>query len=143
MFVGFSFPVLFPQSEPIKHVNKYTIYCQKQRLCPESSQVSLVTFDCVSSDHFIRKFDYENFLATLLIKDPVIKRCALTFRAFNVELSQVLDVTSQPVAVQGRYLFWSEVVEEIYSGDVHKNVKNQPIAAEILEVSLTHSSILL
>ena len=63
-----------------------------------------------------------------------MKRSALAFRAFNVELSQVIDVTSQPVAVQGRYLFWSEVIDEIFSNDTHRSIKNQPIADELYEV---------
>lgn len=54
-----------------------------------------------------------------------------------MELSQVLDIASQPVAVQGRYLFWSEVIEEIFSGDVHQSVLKNPVAAELLEVSLS------
>lgn len=85
--------------------------------------------------YFVRKFDYENFLSTLLIKDSLVKRSAFAFRAFNVELSQVLDVSSQPVAIQGRYLFWNQIIDEIYSGNAIKNVGSNPIISELNQVS--------
>lgn len=36
-----------------------------------------------------RKFDYENYLSTLLIDGPQMRQCAFAVRAFNVEIAKI------------------------------------------------------
>lgn len=36
-----------------------------------------------------RKYDYENYLSTLLIKGPQERQCAFAVRAFNVEIAKI------------------------------------------------------
>ncbi|XP_027197644.2 LOW QUALITY PROTEIN: NADH dehydrogenase (ubiquinone) complex I, assembly factor 6 homolog sicily [Dermatophagoides pteronyssinus] len=91
----------------------------------------------------VKKFDYENFVATLFISDEEIRRTAFALRAFNVELAQVRDITRTDELAQIRFQFWHDVIDEIYliSSDNHvpdketlMKYKNFPLAFELFKV---------
>ena len=49
----------------------------------------------------------------------------------NIELSQVLDLTSTPTTAKGRFLFWSSVIDDIYSSGDSTAVHGNPVASEL------------
>ncbi|GAV09596.1 hypothetical protein RvY_19102 [Ramazzottius varieornatus] len=74
----------------------------------------------------VRKSDYENYLASLLLPST-IRSTAFAIRAFNVELAQVRDLASNNTIAQMRFMFWKDVLEEIYSG----RPRAHPVAQEM------------
>ena len=50
-----------------------------------------------------------------------------------MELAQIPDVTSKDITATGRYLFWSQVISDMYSG---LETKNQPVAHQLFEVKV-------
>ena len=87
-----------------------------------------------------RKYDYENFLASLLIKQSDLRRTALALRAFNVELSQVRDLTKSDSTAQIRFQFWLDIIDDIYKskdqfeGTPDQRYQHFPVAAELQNV---------
>ncbi|XP_032794205.2 NADH dehydrogenase (ubiquinone) complex I, assembly factor 6 isoform X2 [Daphnia magna] len=61
----------------------------------------------------VRKHDYENFIATLLLP-PGPRQSTIAVRAFNVSVAQVQDQVSQGLIGQMRMKFWSDTLEAIY-----------------------------
>lgn len=87
-----------------------------------------------------RKFDYENYLATLFIKNDLIRKTAFTLRAFNVELSLVRDMAKTDQMAHLRFQFWNSIVQEIYSDNFEpkifaKKYDNIPLALGLSDVS--------
>src|SRR5206468_1585999 len=74
-------------------------------------------------------------LASLLLPGAPIKKTALTVRAVNLELSQILDLTRNPVAAQGRFLFWNDMIERVYKSDKDGLSQSHPVVAELSTVS--------
>lgn len=83
--------------------------------------------------NIVKRSDYENFLATLLLPQRT-RPAALAVRAFNVELAQIQDVTTQPVIAKMRLQFWRETLDQIYKG----NTPEQPIAVELQRAVAKH-----
>lgn len=63
----------------------------------------------------VKKYDYENYLATLLIAPDDLCRAAFALRAFNVELAQIRDLTKTDAIAQMRFQFWADLVDEMYA----------------------------
>ncbi|KAH7646197.1 NADH dehydrogenase (ubiquinone) complex I, assembly factor 6 [Dermatophagoides farinae] len=91
----------------------------------------------------VKKFDYENFVATLFISDEEIRRTAFALRAFNVELAQIRDITRTNELAQIRFQFWQDVIDEIYSisstsqvtdNETLMKYRNFPLAFELFKV---------
>jgi len=62
----------------------------------------------------VKKSDYENYLATLLL--PLsIQRAAFGLRACNIEMAQVQEVTSNKQIALMRMQFWKDAIDQIYS----------------------------
>lgn len=74
----------------------------------------------------LRKYDYENFLCTLLLPES-IRRTAFTIRAFSIELAQVRDLVSKTEIGRMRIQFWQDTLERIYK----ENPPQQPVAQEL------------
>lgn len=74
----------------------------------------------------VKKCDYENYLAILLLP-PNIQRAAFGLRAFNIEMAQVQEVTSQKQIAQMRMQFWKDAIEQIFQGQP----PHKPAAMEI------------
>jgi NADH dehydrogenase [ubiquinone] 1 alpha subcomplex assembly factor 6 len=71
-----------------------------------------------------------------MIKRPTVRRSAFALRALNVELAQVLDVTSNPMTASGRFAFWSDVVEQMFAPEKSSRFDGHPIARELRSVSI-------
>lgn len=91
----------------------------------------------------VMKYDRENYLAALCIKDNRLKRIVFALRAFNVELALVRDMTTNSDRAKIRFHFWSKLIEEIInrneqtSPDLDKDIayyKHTPVAKELLDI---------
>ncbi|KPM11163.1 Squalene/phytoene synthase-like protein [Sarcoptes scabiei] len=87
----------------------------------------------------VKKFDYENYLATLFIKNDLIRKTAFTLRAFNVELSLVRDMAKTDQMAHLRFQFWNSIVQEIYSDNFEpkifaKKYDNIPLALGLSDI---------
>jgi len=93
----------------------------------------------------VKKYDHENYLAGLCIKDPHLRRISFALRAFNVELSLVRDLTTNSDRAKIRFHFWSKLIDEIVrrnadSGaafSLEKDVayyRQTPVAKEMLDL---------
>lgn len=82
--------------------------------------------------HF-RKYEYENFTCTLLLKGTA-RSCAIAVRSFNVEVSRVSQQVSQSSIGEMRLKFWEDLVEKCFTKDV-KNVPQHPVAVELFKVN--------
>ena len=102
-----------------------TWHCQVSPRVPVFHRFNVFTFD--------RKYDYESYLATLLIRKD-LKRTGFAIRALNVELAQVVDLTSTPPTAKGRFLFWNSVIEDIYNLKESAAVHGHPVASELKRV---------
>uniref|UniRef100_A0A182J4S7 NADH dehydrogenase (Ubiquinone) complex I, assembly factor 6 n=1 Tax=Anopheles atroparvus TaxID=41427 RepID=A0A182J4S7_ANOAO len=79
--------------------------------------------------NLVRNHDKENFLCTLLLKNPQ-RRSALAVRAFNVEVAKVSEkVSSGNVGVMPLN-FWENTVAGLYR-DNGSNVPDHPVIKEI------------
>ncbi|KAK9869855.1 hypothetical protein WA026_003579 [Henosepilachna vigintioctopunctata] len=77
----------------------------------------------------VRKFDYENFMAVLLLKNQR-RSTALAVRSFNVEVARIAEQTTQNSTRQARLQFWNDTVEKCFSKDIQK-VPQHPVAVEL------------
>lgn len=91
----------------------------------------------------VKKYDRENYLAALCIKDNVLRRIVFALRAFNVELALVRDLTTDSDRAKIRLLFWSKLIDEILKRnkedipDISKDLayyKQTPVAKELLDL---------
>lgn len=81
----------------------------------------------------VRKYDYENFLCTLLLPTKV-RAAAFAIRAFNIEIAQVQDLVSNIEIGNMRMHFWKDALERIYKGQP----PHQPVARELTKVLNRH-----
>ncbi|KAK7792591.1 hypothetical protein R5R35_005311 [Gryllus longicercus] len=93
----------------------------------------------------VRKYDYENFLSTLLLPKQ-IRTCAFAVRAFNIEVARVQDSVSETRIGQMRIKFWEETIEKLYRDEVpkhpvavqlHRAVKNHKLSKRYLKRLIT------
>merc|ERR1712071_751726 len=74
----------------------------------------------------VRKYDYENFLASLLLPSGP-REDVIAIRAFNVSVAQVQDQVSQGLIGQMRMKFWEDTLESMY----HDAPPSQPVALQL------------
>lgn len=94
----------------------------------------------------IKKYDRENYLAALCIKDQLSRRAVVALRAFNVELSLVRDTTTNTDRAKLRFNFWARLIDEIirrdkgatkWNLDDEKSIayyRFSPVAKELLDL---------
>ncbi|GFQ79706.1 NADH dehydrogenase complex I, assembly factor 6 [Trichonephila clavata] len=103
--------------------NPSVISCNKRR-------ISTKNFDsyqyCLEA---VRKYDYENYLCTLLLPEPV-KSAAFVIRAFNVEIAQVRDSVSTSSIGQMRMKFWKDALDRTFAD----NPPEQPVTQELAKL---------
>ncbi|KAI0221745.1 NADH dehydrogenase (ubiquinone) complex I, assembly factor 6, partial [Lamellibrachia satsuma] len=80
-----------------------------------------------------RKYDYENFLATLLLPKTA-RRAAFAIRAFNVEIAQIRDLVSERNIAMMRIQFWKGTLDKIYQGVPPET----PVAIELAKAVKQH-----
>ncbi|KAK7063020.1 NADH dehydrogenase (ubiquinone) complex I, assembly factor 6 [Halocaridina rubra] len=76
--------------------------------------------------NIVKKYDYENFLSVLLLPGTS-RAAAFAVRAFNVEIAQIQDVTSQALIAKMRLQFWRDTLDDIF----HGKSPEQPVAIEL------------
>ncbi|KAF3692428.1 NADH dehydrogenase (ubiquinone) complex I, assembly factor 6 Precursor [Channa argus] len=81
----------------------------------------------------VRSRDYDGFVCSLLLPEEA-RRSSLALRAFNVELAQVKDSTSQKTIGLMRMQFWKTAIDEIYRDEP----PNQPVSAELWRAVRKH-----
>lgn len=81
----------------------------------------------------VRKYDYENFLCTLLLSDKY-KISAFAIRAFNVEISQIRDQISDYKIGEMRLQFWTDALNNTYKG----NPPRSPVMLELHRILEEH-----
>ncbi|KAL1490943.1 hypothetical protein ABEB36_011612 [Hypothenemus hampei] len=87
----------------------------------------------------IKKYDYENFLCTLLLQN-LARSVALAVRGLNVEISRVTEQVSQVNTGLMRLKFWEEAIDKCYLKDF-KQVPKHPVAIELFKaISRTNLS---
>ncbi|XP_019558491.2 NADH dehydrogenase (ubiquinone) complex I, assembly factor 6 homolog [Aedes albopictus] len=82
--------------------------------------------------NLVRQYDKENFLCTLLLKNPE-RRSALAIRAFNVEIARITGTVSDDKIGQMRLKFWEDTIDKLFKNDL-KHVPEQPVIQELKEV---------
>ncbi|XP_064555057.1 NADH dehydrogenase (ubiquinone) complex I, assembly factor 6 homolog [Drosophila montana] len=126
---GTSSPVHQPQKEQRKQ--------QQQQLKATTTQ----TTEAVSrEDKFgakycmglVEKFDYENYLTTLLLPKE-LRPAAFALRAFNVEVSRAVGAQlTEPQIAKLRLKFWYDSIDKCFEPKSSNSyVKDQPVLREL------------
>ena len=80
----------------------------------------------------VRSHDFTRYAATLLVSENQ-RRALLALYAFNVEVSRVREMVTQPLTGEIRLQWWSDML----SGQGHGGIEGNPVAAELLSVIKT------
>jgi phytoene synthase len=75
----------------------------------------------------VRQYDFERYAATLFVPAEH-RRALLALYAFNVEVSRVHELVSQPLPGEIRLQWWTDTL----AGAGHGDVEGNPVAAELL-----------
>ncbi|ELT96120.1 hypothetical protein CAPTEDRAFT_179390 [Capitella teleta] len=81
-----------------------------------------------------RKFDYENFLASLLMPQSC-RTSVFAIRALNIELAQIQDVVSEKQIGLMRLQFWRDALLRIFKGQPPES----PIAQQLAKAVERHN----
>jgi phytoene synthase len=74
----------------------------------------------------VRTHDFARYASTLFVA-PEQRRALLALYAFNVEISRVRDLVSQPLPGEVRLQWWTDML----AGAGHGGVEGNPVAAEL------------
>ena len=74
----------------------------------------------------VRTHDFARYASTLFVP-PEQRRALLALYAFNVEISRVRDLVSQPLPGEVRLQWWTDML----AGAGHGGVEGNPVAAEL------------
>ncbi|CCD93146.1 putative phytoene synthase (terpenoid synthase) [Bradyrhizobium sp. ORS 375] len=85
------------------------------------------TSDAAFCAALVREHDFDRYASTLFVA-PEIRRALLSLYAFNVEISRIRDVVSQPLPGEVRLQWWHDAL----SGQAHGGIEGNPVAAELL-----------
>lgn len=111
------------------------IFNRSANLIPQSH------LSCVAQ---VQKYDRENYLAALYIKEFQLRRSIFALRAFNVELALIKDKTTDINRAKGRFFFWTKLIDEIVKRNqldpneidpdkTNSYYKFTPVAKELME----------
>ena len=74
----------------------------------------------------VRSHDFSRYASTLFVPADQ-RRALLAIYAFNVEISRVREVVSQPLPGEIRLQWWTDML----AGEGHGGVEGNPVAAEL------------
>lgn len=82
----------------------------------------------------------------MCIQNGGLRRAAFALRSFNVELSQIRDLTKSNQLALMRFQFWNDILDDIYANkdnpknEMHSRAEynNFPVAFELKEVSFKY-----
>ncbi|KAB0797213.1 hypothetical protein PPYR_08207 [Photinus pyralis] len=114
-------------SKKFTNVSRFKAITISSRKCSASKTTSTSSY-CMNS---VKQHDYENFICTLLLKDEA-RSCAFAVRAFNVEVSRVLDQVSKSDIGLMRMKFWEDALLACFSKDISK-IPQHPVALELFK----------
>ena len=87
----------------------------------------------------VKRFDNENYWASIAISNTRVRRQAIALRALNIELAQIADITSAEVAATGRLEFWQGIINLLFdekeSHTRNAYIANHPVVLELYHVS--------
>ncbi|XP_055943348.1 NADH dehydrogenase (ubiquinone) complex I, assembly factor 6-like [Argiope bruennichi] len=107
-----------------------TFFANPSTVSYNERRISTKKFDSYQyCQEVVRKYDYENYLCTLLLSEPV-KSAAFAVRAFNVEIAQVRDSVSTSTIGEMRMKFWKDALDKTYNN----NPPEQPVIQELAKV---------
>jgi len=89
----------------------------------------------------VRAADKDRFLAALLVPDEG-RRGLLALYAFNVELSRVREMVSEPQLGEIRLTWWRDVIDSIYAGETPAHPVSEELALAIEAGGLPQSGLL-
>ncbi|MGJ4969848.1 MULTISPECIES: phytoene/squalene synthase family protein [unclassified Bradyrhizobium] len=75
----------------------------------------------------VREHDFDRYASTLFMS-PEPRRALLSLYAFNVEVSRIRDLVSQPLPGEVRLQWWHDTL----TGHEHGGAEGNPVAAELL-----------
>lgn len=75
----------------------------------------------------VRTHDFARYASTLFLP-AVQRRALLSVYAFNVEISRVRELVSQPLPGEIRFQWWTDMLE----GAAHGEVEGNPVASELI-----------
>ena len=75
-------------------------------------------------DEAVRRHDPDRWLATRFIADRAERADVIALYAFNYELARVVGAVSNPLMGEIRLAWWSEAIDEIYTG---RPVRRHPV----------------
>ncbi|MGJ5205165.1 phytoene/squalene synthase family protein [Bradyrhizobium sp. HKCCYLR20261] len=75
----------------------------------------------------VREHDFDRYASTLFVA-PEIRRALLSLYAFNVEVTRIRDLVTQPLPGEVRLQWWRDTL----TGHEHGGVEGNPVAAELL-----------
>ncbi|KAM7259276.1 hypothetical protein ACFE04_015017 [Oxalis oulophora] len=84
----------------------------------------------------VRNYDYHHYLC-LLELPPTMRKAAFALRAFNVETSKAMDVSSNQTIGQMRLVWWLEAVDKIYNKKPIEHPIAQALSSVILEKNIS------
>ena len=88
----------------------------------------------------VRAADKDRFLAALLVPDEG-RRGLLALYAFNVELSRVREMVSEPQLGEIRLTWWRDVIDSIYAGETPAHPVSEELALAIEAGGLPQSGL--
>ncbi len=74
----------------------------------------------------VREHDFDRYASTLFVASE-IRRALLALYAFNVEITRIRDLVSQPLPGEIRLQWWRDAL----AADEHGGVEGNPVAAEL------------
>ncbi|MCA6120479.1 squalene/phytoene synthase family protein [Bradyrhizobium sp. WSM 1704] len=81
----------------------------------------------------VRTHDFVRYASTLFVPAPE-RRALLSIWAFNVEVTRVHELVSQPLPGEMRLQWWSDML----AGTEHGSIEGNPVAAELLQTIRKH-----
>ncbi|KAI4465623.1 nadh dehydrogenase (ubiquinone) complex i assembly factor 6 [Holotrichia oblita] len=114
------------------------LHCVKQYLSIKNSTEVFIRRKSTSASYCldsVKKYDYENFICTLLLKDTG-RSSAIAVRSFNIEVARVSEQVTQKNIGLMRLKFWEDLIDKVFTKDDTK-VPQHPVAIELFKANLT------
>jgi phytoene synthase len=89
--------------------------------------------DIGQAANYLRERDRDRYLATLFLAPPA-REAVQALYAFNADVATVRDRAHQPAPGEIRLQWWADAI----GGDGHGNVRQNPLAAELLDAIERH-----
>ncbi len=83
----------------------------------------------------VRKLDRDRFVCSLFVK-PDVRADLMALYAFNLEVSRVAEVVSEPMIGEIRLQWWREAIDEIYAGKPRKHQVVEALAKAVNNAKL-------